>query len=192
MPRKNPLPEFEATICRRLLEFREASGLSRVDFAQRAGIDSTTLSNLEHLRSPLGYWNGKKICNNLGLNPDWLVREAISRGSPIWTGQLEGPFEATASDSDLFSNVYLSNFPDPAEDAYQLRHAAFVEEVKDWLGTMGIRSDLKKMSLDEYRDAQRRMTERPGMQAILAHRDRAIIQLAFGRTPPPFEPRKSR
>ncbi len=176
VPRKNPLLEREAEICRRLLEFRKASGLSRVRFAQQSGCDSTIISNLEHLRSPLRYWTGKKICNGLRLNPDWLV---TGNGSPIWDGHLKGQFESKVSETALLSEVYLENFPEPQQsrDAAQ---EAFVEEVKPLIEMMGY--SFKKMSPEEYRESQRiAMARMPRLKEILASRDRIIIQQAFGR-----------
>ncbi len=177
MPRKNPLPALEAEICRRLAKFRKASGLSRVAFAQRAGCDSTTISNLEHFRAPLRYSVGKKLSNNLWLNPDWLVRGG---GYPIWEGKIGGPYESALREADLFSEVYLENFKGAEEERYA-GHLAWSEEVKDWLGTMGIKANFEKVSPAEYKESQRRLLERPAIKSILEDRDQMIIQIAFGQ-----------
>jgi transcriptional regulator with XRE-family HTH domain len=177
MPRKNPLPDLEAEICRRLLEFRKVSGLSRAALAKRAGCNSAMISSLEHLRSPLRYWTGKEICNGLRLNPDWLVK---GLGYPIWDGQLASSFEGTPSKKALFSEVYLKNFPESGVRSAAQRRA-WIEEINEWCQRMGLEADFKSASPKKEEELERRLLSRPVMRLILEDRDRMIIQEAFGR-----------
>lgn len=103
MPRSSPLPDVEAGICSRLLEFRTALGLKRPAFAAKAGIDSAAVVGYESQRSPVRYAVAWKILNRFQLNPRWL-----------WTGEgsvsLDFPFpsgeELGVSERALFSEVY--------------------------------------------------------------------------------------
>lgn len=103
MARKTPMPDRELAICRRLRQYREASCLSRVRFARRAGIDSSILSSYEHCRAPLRWGVARRIWASFEINPAWLATgEGDQWGlhaSPALVGHL-------ADESQLFSKVY--------------------------------------------------------------------------------------
>lgn len=79
MPRKNPLPQREGEISKRLRQFRLETGLSRVAFARRAGIDSSALVRCEFGRVAVTFGVFTAISRKYCLNPKWL---AIGEGSP--------------------------------------------------------------------------------------------------------------
>ncbi|MFO1487848.1 MAG: helix-turn-helix transcriptional regulator [Verrucomicrobiota bacterium] len=72
MARKNPIPDSEAQICRRVRELRLGSKLSQVAFANLIGIDSSRLASYEHGRVPLGFDVGIRIITTFGISPRWL------------------------------------------------------------------------------------------------------------------------
>ena len=81
VPRKNPVPEREVGICKRLREFRLSRGQSQVFFAQRLGIDATMLASLEHARAPLRYYIAFNLFKHYPLNPHWLATGKGDRDS---------------------------------------------------------------------------------------------------------------
>jgi transcriptional regulator with XRE-family HTH domain len=109
MPRKNPMLKQEADICVRLREFRRATGLSRVAFSKRAGVELTTLANYEHGRTPVRYEHFRWIAQSFDLSPAWLATgkgEALS-GTP-WLPPGEG--------RSLFSSIYKSQLRSKQRD----------------------------------------------------------------------------
>jgi transcriptional regulator with XRE-family HTH domain len=78
VPRKTPLPEREAAICKRIKEFRAGRKLSRVAFAQVLGLDSSVLSNVEHGRAPVRYGLANRLCETFDVSQVWLA-EGIGR-----------------------------------------------------------------------------------------------------------------
>lgn len=79
MPRKHPFPPIEAAVCQRLRAFREHTGLTRVRFAERAGVRTETLSNLEHKLTPLRWSEGSAFCRSHEIDALWL---ATGEGNP--------------------------------------------------------------------------------------------------------------
>jgi transcriptional regulator with XRE-family HTH domain len=73
MPRKNALAKREVEICKRLREFRDSLGLTRVMFARSIGVDSSVLSNYEHCRSPVRYGVARQLAKHFFLNEAWLA-----------------------------------------------------------------------------------------------------------------------
>lgn len=73
MPRRNPLPDREVEICRRLRTYRQKTHLSQVAFANAAGIDSRLLGSYEHGRSQLNYQAAHKIMTAFAIHPRWLA-----------------------------------------------------------------------------------------------------------------------
>jgi transcriptional regulator with XRE-family HTH domain len=107
MPRKNGLPESERAICRRLREFREASGLSQVEFARRAGLDGGSYASYEYERAKLNYPVAYKILTTyVMLGPKWLALGGSSAG--VFFGTLPKPGENMDGPKTPFSEVYQS------------------------------------------------------------------------------------
>lgn len=104
MPRKHFLPERELPICERLREYRKKLKLSRVDFAQEAGIDSSILAAIEYARTPLRYGVAFKIFSRMNLSPRWL---ATGEGemADLWIAA-PGPGDLEVSDRSLFSEIW--------------------------------------------------------------------------------------
>lgn len=57
MPRINPLPIQAVEQSKRILELRKRLRLSRVEFGNIIGMDSTTIANFDYCRSP---WKPEK------------------------------------------------------------------------------------------------------------------------------------
>ncbi|PWU11891.1 MAG: hypothetical protein C5B50_22445 [Verrucomicrobia bacterium] len=105
MPRKIPISEREVGISARLREFRRTTGLSRVAFAQKAGIDSSILVRYEHGRVPLKYVHAWRLIRTFFINPAWLATGEGGR----WTRGAQyapGPELLESAEGELFSEVY--------------------------------------------------------------------------------------
>jgi transcriptional regulator with XRE-family HTH domain len=104
MPRKSQLSDRERQICARLREFREGTGLSRVVFAQMAGIDSSVLVRCEHGRTPLRFGVFNAIHQRYNLNPLWL---GGGEGEQSWKFPFSlAGLEPTIPRGMLFSKAY--------------------------------------------------------------------------------------
>ena len=113
MPRRQPLPGHELKICARLREFRKRTGLSRVAFAQKAGIDSSVLVRYEHGRVPLKYVHAWRLMRTFLINPVYLMTGA----GGYWTRAAQispGPEVLKCPEAALFSEVYEKAFADGA------------------------------------------------------------------------------
>jgi len=74
------MPERERAICRRLKEFRSASGLSQAEFARISGLGLSVYASYEYERPQLNYPAAWRILKNWPrLNPVWLVGENAPR-----------------------------------------------------------------------------------------------------------------
>ena len=73
VPRVHPIPEREAGICRRLMQWRKQARLSRPQVARALDVDSSTLVRVEHLRAPLKYHDAWRLLASFELNPLWLA-----------------------------------------------------------------------------------------------------------------------
>src|SRR5689334_10600907 len=102
MPRKNPFPERELLICRRVREFRQHEKLSQIAFATTAGIDSSALGSIEHARAPLRYEMAWRLVNAHMINPTWL---ATGDGYPASREGLPVPEAANVDGTRLYSAV---------------------------------------------------------------------------------------
>ncbi len=104
MPRKNPIAQREIEISTRLRKFRQSIGLSRVRFAQNAGVDSSLLSRIEHLRAPLKYQTFRALNAKYYITPTWL---ATGSGFAKHSIPFDDAVFADAIDSALpFSEIY--------------------------------------------------------------------------------------
>ena len=103
MARKNPFPENELKICRRIREFRKGEKLSQVAFAAAAEIDSSALASIEHARAPLRYGLAWRLVNAHLINPSWL---ATGKGHPQAREGLPVPESAGVDPSHLYSEVF--------------------------------------------------------------------------------------
>ena len=73
MARKNPIPEREIVICRRVRKFRLGKKLSRVALAEELGVGISRLSNYESGRVPLPYRFAATLCSAFDINQEWLA-----------------------------------------------------------------------------------------------------------------------
>ncbi|MEQ1854368.1 MAG: hypothetical protein ABMA01_22590, partial [Chthoniobacteraceae bacterium] len=103
VPRKNPLPAAEIAICQRVRIGRERLGVSRVLFAQRAGIDSSVLANVEHCKLAVRYGLAKKLMRTYGINPHWL---AVGEPPVVHRLPESLDLDELALDAERFSQVY--------------------------------------------------------------------------------------
>jgi len=71
--RKNPVPESEIEVARRLREIRSAMKLSRVAFAEEIGINVLRLASYDQGRVPLPYAVGRMVCRKFSISPAWLA-----------------------------------------------------------------------------------------------------------------------
>ena len=74
MPRKNPIGEQEAEICRRLGKFRKWTGFSQAEFSCLADLNHRAYVNYEYGRSQLNYAAARSVFEaHPWLNPTWLA-----------------------------------------------------------------------------------------------------------------------
>jgi len=103
MPRTKPLPQREQLICRRVAKLRHDTNLKRVAFARELGTDSSTVSNIEHCRSPVRSGLGERICELLRVNQGWL---ADGQKPEIHCFPLSPIVKAQIDPQELFSRAF--------------------------------------------------------------------------------------
>jgi transcriptional regulator with XRE-family HTH domain len=103
MPRKNPVPEREKAICRRLREFRKSAKISQVLFAREVGLDSGQLRNYEHERAPVRYALARQLISRFSVNPQWL---ATGVGDMRATLKIPPSIDSEIPDWMLFSTAF--------------------------------------------------------------------------------------
>lgn len=146
MPRKNPLQAREKEICSRLREFRMQTKLSRVAFAQKAGIDSSVIVRYEHRRVPLKYIHAWRLMRTFFISAAWLAtgdNGKWSRGSAI----VPGPELIRVREDELFSEVYdkILSQPSHSNRAHKLPHELGPSELRarhEWSLQIWIRDRL--------------------------------------------------
>jgi transcriptional regulator with XRE-family HTH domain len=121
MPRKNPVPETEVAIGRRVRELRLRTGLSQVRFAQELGIDSSALASYEHGRVPVKYAFVKRLCDRFHVSHRWL---ADGTGEIFDYDEVHPDIEQAISPTDLFSEVYGSRLKGGLRSRAKLKAAA--------------------------------------------------------------------
>ncbi len=127
MARKNPVPQREQEIGRRLRQFREAKKLSRVAFAREVGLDSTTFANYEFGRVPLPYEVAKRIGFKLNLNPVWL---AEGFGPLEVYVELHPSLENKIAPRSLFSAAYDQVLKKTVGRFQRMKAAAALAQIK--------------------------------------------------------------
>ena len=119
----------ETAICHRLRDFRKATRLTRVSFANLANIESTRLANYEHARAPVRFGLVRTLAESFDLNPIWL---ATGRGSPIGCVPLER-MVPNANDADVFSRIYQKHlrgrYPRESEKA-RMHWDQFIQDLR--------------------------------------------------------------
>jgi DNA-binding transcriptional regulator YiaG len=121
MPRKNPLPERELQVCRRVRSIRATLKRSRVDFGREINLDSSTLSNLEHGRIRLRFYIAKRLGEQWGVSLRWLAEKK----GPMWGYQPLHEF--MSNDQRPFTEVYDQVVKPELEQRLHLK-----SEFSDW------------------------------------------------------------
>ena len=102
--RKTPIPEIEKQICRRLLEFRRTTKLTRAALAGVLGLAPTRLANYELGRVPLPFSVAEKLNEKFQINYEWLAEGKGGMASLEAFHRAKG---AHLSPIALFSRVYF-------------------------------------------------------------------------------------
>lgn len=105
VPRRNPVPEREKAIGRRLREARERHGLHRTALAVRLGIGTERLASYESGRAPVPWVVGERFCDALFVGQTWLVT-----GNGGWDHYVPMRFDPPPNLRTLFSDFYDSLF----------------------------------------------------------------------------------
>ena len=106
MPRKNPIPEGELQICRRIRNFRTSElGMSQAAAARKLGIDSTRLAAYEHGRVPIRFGFADRFCKKFNLSQLWL---AEGKERPIGYVRFDPALKSSLNDAERFSAVWIS------------------------------------------------------------------------------------
>jgi hypothetical protein len=107
VPRKIPLPESEASICARLVIYRQRIKLPRRIFAQFSGNDPSVITRIELGRVPLKMDVALNIFRAFNINPCWLAEGT----SPMSIGlNLAKIRESEIAKDALFSEVFASQW----------------------------------------------------------------------------------
>ena len=107
MPRQNPIPDQERTICRRLREFRLSLGLSQTEFCKLAGLNRTAYAGYEYEASQLNYPAAWRILSAFPeLNPRWLAGEQMVLMRDWYLVDYPAPEETGLGPRAAFSQVY--------------------------------------------------------------------------------------
>lgn len=139
MPRKQPLPERELSICRRVFEARQAFGISLRFAAQTLDINEGVLKRVELGRAPLKYAQAVPIVNKYALNARWLYSGEGLRHSGL---KIPEPEAIGVAEDALFSRVFeewggKTELPplDTALDYSRRRNESLraVWQIEDWL-----------------------------------------------------------
>ena len=108
VPRSKPNSTAQETcICERLLAARRERGLSRVEHARRAGIDSSQLRRYEEQLVPLRFEDARKLANAVEIGLRWLATGKGSAGQRIQISDEELPHKPAegALLSDIFDSM---------------------------------------------------------------------------------------
>ena len=149
MPRKEPLDKREIEICHRLKEFRrEVSGLSRIVFAQKVGLDSSIIVRYEHARVALKYAHAWRLIRSYYISPEWLATGKGGKWDRV-AGITPSPESLNLSGNVLFSKVFdrylateiasikegqTATIETPNADEMRVRHEyGFNKQLRDWL-----------------------------------------------------------
>jgi len=123
MPRKNPLPDTELGIGKRLTQFRAEFRLSREDIARIAQVPADILTRVELARMPLRYDDARKILGALGSPHPRLVWPDLRPINPLWLAdgrepvQLEWPLLLPRIDAlELPPSLRFSRFVEMHRD----------------------------------------------------------------------------
>jgi transcriptional regulator with XRE-family HTH domain len=73
VPRKNPLPESEQVIGRKIIAVRQAGHCSRKRLSHFAGVHESVVKRVELGRSPLRYLLAQKFCEHFNVSVAWLA-----------------------------------------------------------------------------------------------------------------------
>jgi transcriptional regulator with XRE-family HTH domain len=113
MPRKNPLPDEEIEIGRRVRMIRERRQMSRSSFAQEMAVDGSIIANIEHGRAPLRFELAMRICARWSVNPRWLATGAL----PVVFQIHFGGYDSRIAPRTLFSSAYEQHLRKGVEKA---------------------------------------------------------------------------
>jgi hypothetical protein len=133
VPRKNPLDRREREICQRLRAFRTDLGLSCVEFARRAGIDSSALVRHEHFRVPVRYGLVRTLVETFGLNEIWLAKgTGRSHGPHFLPEGFRSKLPSTLPFSEAFDRHISPAIVDEDDRGVFSAAAILRGEVPDW------------------------------------------------------------
>jgi transcriptional regulator with XRE-family HTH domain len=138
MPRVNPIPEAERSICERVHLARKSSGFTRVEVARRAGVDSGYLAGVEHARNPLKYSLAYRIITLLRINPAWLL---FGVGSMTGPAVLLPPEALGTEARQTFSEVYSKQFvlaqnADASDRLKKIAKQSIDRQIDEWLSEL--------------------------------------------------------
>lgn len=80
MPRKNPLPDTEAAVGRRLERARKEALIPRAALAVKLGVSTNRLYSYEAGMAKLPWGVADRACQILDINPAWLAGRAETLG----------------------------------------------------------------------------------------------------------------
>lgn len=71
----------EKKVGARIKEYRENAGISQEFLAEKLGISSTSVSNIERGRNFPSFENFIRICNIIGIAPDLILADVVDAAS---------------------------------------------------------------------------------------------------------------
>jgi transcriptional regulator with XRE-family HTH domain len=138
MPRRHPIPQREAEICRRVKEMRVGLKLTRAEFGTFLGLDSSVVANIEHERTPVRAGVGITLCGEFSINYRWLATGKKPRNwfVPVYQDVLN-----SVDSTGLYSVAYdtfLGAEVEAHTDMVQKEIKGNVEELGDTIQYHGI------------------------------------------------------
>ena len=128
MPRKNPVPETERAICRRLHQARRQRRLSRVALGEAIGVPTTRLQNYDYERVPVPYDVGRAVCELCNVNQRWLATGELPASPFVYLGE---ELDREPPKGSLFSEVFATTLRGPVEDWLHTAAAAMSGDVAE-------------------------------------------------------------
>lgn len=105
MARKNPVPNREKEICRRIRLIRQASGLTQTAAARELEIDRALLASYELGRVPVRYHFADRFCAHFWVSQRWLAEEKEPKQ---WYVFVDKSLREKINPNAHFSHVYDS------------------------------------------------------------------------------------
>lgn len=149
MPRKNPVPPEEISICQRLRAWRETLSLPQSYVAKLMGVDRAYLAGVESGRAPVQYRHVFPLLNIRALNAHWLMTGTRSEKPD----KIAIPHPDSLGDKRLlFSEVYSAHLFDAESEIHFPGGTIGREIARSWIEELAFQwvAEVKDSALDSF------------------------------------------